>query len=155
MESTGLKRNKYSIIMEKEIKKEYTNGELTIVWKPKMCIHAGVCVKTLPKVYNPKAKPWLKIENASTEELKAQILKCPSGALTYYMNDKENRETETLEIKVEVLENGPLLVYGTLNVVDKSGTSEIRNKITAFCRCGYSNNKPYCDGTHTKIKFKS
>ncbi len=141
--------------MEKEIKKEYTNGELTIVWKPKMCIHAGVCVKTLPKVYNPKAKPWLAIENATTNELKAQILKCPSGALSYYMNDKEDRETETLEIKVEVLENGPLLIYGKLNVVDKDGNSETKNKITAFCRCGHSDNKPYCDGNHVKVNFKS
>jgi len=73
--------------MEKEIKKEYTNGELTIVWQPKKCIHAAECVKALPKVYNSNEKPWLKIENASTEELKAQIMKCPSGALSYYMNE--------------------------------------------------------------------
>ncbi|MEE9432018.1 MAG: (4Fe-4S)-binding protein [Melioribacteraceae bacterium] len=72
--------------MEKEIIKEYTNGELTIVWKPKSCTHSGVCVKTLPKVYNPNAKPWLSIENASTEELKEQISMCPSGALSYFMN---------------------------------------------------------------------
>ncbi|VAW30708.1 hypothetical protein MNBD_BACTEROID07-367 [hydrothermal vent metagenome] len=141
--------------MEKEIKKEYTNGELTIVWKPKMCIHAAVCVKTLPKVYHPGAKPWLTIENASTDELKAQIMRCPSGALSYYMNNRENLETEALEIKVEVLENGPLLVYGTLNVVGKDGNSETKNKITAFCRCGHSNNKPYCDGAHIKTNFKS
>lgn len=63
--------------------KEYTNGELTIVWQPKKCIHAGVCVRSLPKVYNPKEKPWIKIENASTEELMAQIKNCPSGALSY------------------------------------------------------------------------
>ena len=72
--------------MEKEIIKEYTNGELTIVWKPKSCIHSAVCVKTLPKVYNPNSKPWLSIENASTEELKEQIAMCPSGALSYFMN---------------------------------------------------------------------
>lgn len=72
--------------MEKEIIKEYTNGELTIVWKPKSCTHSGVCVKTLPKVYNPIAKPWISIENASIEELKEQISMCPSGALSYFMN---------------------------------------------------------------------
>ncbi len=69
--------------MGNDIIKEYTNGELTIVWKPKSCTHSGVCVKTLPKVYNPSAKPWLSIENASTEELKEQISMCPSGALSY------------------------------------------------------------------------
>ena len=70
--------------MEKEIVKEYSNGELTVVWKPQKCIHAGECVKALPEVYNPKEKPWIKAENASTQALKDQIAKCPSGALSYY-----------------------------------------------------------------------
>jgi len=63
--------------------KEYSNGEITIKWQPKLCQHAGICVKTLPKVYNPDASPWIKVENASTEELKSQISKCPSGALSF------------------------------------------------------------------------
>ncbi len=76
--------------MKANLKKEYTNGELTIVWQPSKCIHSGMCVKTLPNVYVPKGKPWINIDNASTEELKDQIQKCPSGALSYYMNDEEN-----------------------------------------------------------------
>ena len=70
--------------MDKKI--EYTNGELTIIWQPGLCQHAGVCVKMLPKVYNPKERPWVKIENATTAELIEQINKCPSGALSYKMN---------------------------------------------------------------------
>lgn len=72
--------------MAHEIMKTYSNGELTIVWQPGKCIHSGICVRTLPKVYNPKAKPWITIENATTDELKAQISNCPSGALSYFMN---------------------------------------------------------------------
>lgn len=140
--------------MEKEIRKEYTNNEITVVWKPKSCIHAAECVKALPKVYRPEEKPWLQIENATTDELKSQIRKCPSGALSFYMNGEENKEEEELETKVEVLKNGPLLVYGTLIVKDKEGLEEIKNKTTAFCRCGASSNKPYCDGTHIKVNFK-
>lgn len=68
--------------------KEYSNGEITIKWQPKLCQHAGVCVKMLPEVYNPKASPWLKIENASTDELINQVGKCPSGALSLVQNDK-------------------------------------------------------------------
>ena len=68
--------------------KEYSNGEITIKWQPKLCQHAGVCVKMLPEVYNPKASPWLKIENASTDELINQVRKCPSGALSLVQNDK-------------------------------------------------------------------
>ncbi len=61
---------------------EYTNREITIIWKPNLCIHAGICVKTLPKVYHPKDKPWIKIENATSEELINQVQLCPSKALT-------------------------------------------------------------------------
>ena len=135
-------------------KKEYSNGELTIVWEPGKCIHSGICVKTLPNVYDPKARPWINVDNASTEELIAQIKQCPSGALSYYMNGEDNPESSTLETKVEVLENGPLLVYGTLKVVDKDGNETTKNKTTAFCRCGASNNKPYCDGSHVKADFR-
>ena len=62
--------------------KEYTNGEITINWTPEKCIHAGVCVKTLPKVYHPKSQPWIQPENATTAELIDQVGKCPSGALS-------------------------------------------------------------------------
>ncbi len=65
---------------------EYSNGEITITWKPGLCIHAAKCVGALPQVYKPGEKPWIKIENASTEELIAQIKTCPSGALTYIQN---------------------------------------------------------------------
>ena len=70
------------------------------------------------------------------------------------MNSEDNQEDESLETTVEVLENGPLIVYGTLNVTHKDGKKELKNKTTAFCRCGASNNKPYCDGSHVKIDFK-
>ncbi|MDX1650895.1 MAG: (4Fe-4S)-binding protein [Brumimicrobium sp.] len=62
--------------------KEYSNGEVTILWQPHLCTHSGVCVRTLPAVYNPKEKPWVKPNNASSEELMAQVAKCPSGALS-------------------------------------------------------------------------
>ena len=68
---------------------EYSNGELTIIWQPDLCQHSGICVKTLPQVYNPKERPWVKIENATTDELIAQINKCPSGALSNRLNKKE------------------------------------------------------------------
>ncbi len=137
----------------KDITKKYTNGEITINWQPAKCIHSAVCVRELPQVYNPKERPWLKIENATTEALKAQVQKCPSGALSYFMNDEANKERETLETKIEVLENGPLLIYGTLKITDKDGKETIKDKTTAFCRCGQSANKPYCDGTHIGAKF--
>ncbi|WP_338357262.1 (4Fe-4S)-binding protein [Yeosuana marina] len=134
--------------------KEYSNGDVTVVWKPEACIHSAVCVKGLPDVFQPKDKPWIKIDKASTEALIQQVKQCPSGALSYYMNAESNKTSKVLETKVEVMENGPLLVYGTLNVTHKDGNKETKNKTTAFCRCGMSHNKPYCDGTHLKEDFK-
>jgi predicted GNAT family acetyltransferase/uncharacterized Fe-S cluster protein YjdI len=66
--------------------REYSNGEITIIWQPEKCTHSGICFKTLPKVYRPKEKPWIRPENAKTEELIAQIESCPSGALTWRKN---------------------------------------------------------------------
>lgn len=68
---------------------KYPNKDINVIWKPEKCIHSGICVKTLPKVYNPKAKPWITPENATDEELIEQIKKCPSGALTYEFKDKQ------------------------------------------------------------------
>lgn len=67
----------------KKRKIEYSNNEFTIISQPHLCEHAGICVKTLPKVYNPKARPWITMENATTEELIHQVDLCPSGALSY------------------------------------------------------------------------
>jgi CDGSH-type Zn-finger protein len=46
------------------------------------------------------------------------------------------------------------LIYGTLKVKDKDGKEELKSQTTAFCRCGASKTKPYCDGSHRKIGFE-
>lgn len=134
--------------------KEYSNGEVTIVWKPDACIHSGICVKGLGEVFQPKENPWIKIDAADTETLVKQVKACPSGALSYYMNGEEKMETELQETKVEIKPNGPLLVHGDLKVTHSDGKEETRTRITSFCRCGASSNKPFCDGAHKGIEFK-
>jgi uncharacterized Fe-S cluster protein YjdI len=135
------------------VRKEYSNGEVTVVWEPEKCIHSGICASGLSKVFKPNEKPWIDVDAAKSEELMHQIDKCPSGALSYFTNGAEKTATVAKETKVEVMKNGPLLVHGDLEVVD-SGTSEIKQKMSAFCRCGASSNKPYCDGSHKKIGFE-
>jgi uncharacterized Fe-S cluster protein YjdI len=138
--------------------KKYSNGEVTIVWEPKKCIHSTKCWKGedgLLSVFNPSEKPWIKPEGSTTDRIIKQIKNCPSGALSYYMNEnQENKEAINSEIIAEIMPNGPLLVYGNITVKDAEGNKTQKNKVTAFCRCGASGNKPYCDGTHTKIGFK-
>jgi uncharacterized Fe-S cluster protein YjdI len=137
-----------------ELSKEYSNGELTVIWKPRKCIHSEVCVKTLPRVYHPGKKPWIVPGNASTADLMAQIDKCPSGALSYRLEGQDAAQNKEVGSRVEVLPKGPLLVHGNLDVVLADGSVDRKDKSTAFCRCGASANKPYCDGTHRKIGFE-
>ena len=62
--------------------KEYTNGDVTIIWQPEKCQHAAECVKNLPQVFHPKEKPWIQPQNANSAEIVETVGKCPSGALT-------------------------------------------------------------------------
>ncbi len=138
----------------KEIIKEYSNEDITVVWKPKSCIHSKKCWKELLQVFDPRKRPWVNMEGASTAKIKKQIEACPSGALSYRSNKADDQEEVHLETKIEALENGPLLVYGTLHITNSDGSTDKRNKTTAFCRCGASQNKPYCDGAHVQAGFK-
>jgi uncharacterized Fe-S cluster protein YjdI len=140
----------------KDSTRKYTNGEVTILWKPDLCIHSGNCFRGLGEVFNPQVRPWVNPMGASTERIINQVKKCPSGALSYYMNNDSPEglvkvEAETI---VETITNGPLMVFGNVTVKDSSGTLTKKNNVTAFCRCGGSSNKPYCDGTHKKINFR-
>ncbi len=71
------------------ITKYYSNGEITVVWQSGKCIHSGNCVRNLSKVFNPKQRPWIQLENASTAEIIEAVGKCPSGALSIIYNDKK------------------------------------------------------------------
>ncbi|MFA9186854.1 (4Fe-4S)-binding protein [Flavobacterium sp. FBOR7N2.3] len=70
----------------KDTTKEYTNGEVTIVWQSAKCIHSANCVRHNSQVFQPKEKPWIKPENSTTEKIIDTVKKCPSGALTYFLN---------------------------------------------------------------------
>jgi uncharacterized Fe-S cluster protein YjdI len=150
---------KKQFVKMKDEKKMYTNGEVTIVWQADLCIHSKNCWNSangLPSVFNPRERPWVKPHAATTTDIINQVIKCPSGALTYYLNTEvETKEASITETIVEALENGPLMVYGDIVIKDGSGCETKKNKATAFCRCGGSSKKPYCDGTHNRINFKS
>lgn len=75
--------------MERKITKKYTNGEVTVVWQPHVCVHSGVCWMGLLKVFNPQVKPWINMNGANTERIVEQVQQCPSGALSYYLNRED------------------------------------------------------------------
>lgn len=64
------------------LKKEYSNGEITVVWQSSKCSHSANCVKNLSKVFKPKEQPWVQMGNATSQEIKDTVAKCPSGALS-------------------------------------------------------------------------
>jgi 3-phenylpropionate/trans-cinnamate dioxygenase ferredoxin subunit len=60
------------------------------------------------------------------------------------------------DVKITVLENGPFKVQGAIELVDAEGAQiEVKKDTVFLCRCGASVNKPFCDGQHSKIGFKS
>jgi uncharacterized Fe-S cluster protein YjdI len=67
--------------------KEYTNGEIIVVWQSGKCIHSGNCVKNLHAVFQPKTQPWIKINNATSADIVTTVSLCPSGALSIKKND--------------------------------------------------------------------
>ena len=144
----------------KSTKKEYSNGEVTVVYDSAICIHAGTCFKGLPSVFQPGTRPWIKMQGADTESIIKQVQKCPSRALSFYMNSPDNEAergpVKALETgkKVEVIVDGPLMVEGPIILIRSDGKREARDEACYFCRCGASKSKPFCDGAHQDIGFK-
>jgi uncharacterized Fe-S cluster protein YjdI len=65
----------------KTLIKKYTNGEITIVWKPAVCVHSMVCWKAatgLPEMFNLKISQWIQMEHSTSEKITEQVKKCPS-----------------------------------------------------------------------------
>lgn len=143
----------------RKIVKKYTNGEITVVWQPDLCVHATTCFTELPKVFVPYERPWIKLDKGVTEEIIKTVCNCPTDALTYFWNKdmKEEQKTENTEEKsteIKILKNGPFLVKGDFKITNYDGT-EIQTRNTAsLCRCGLTKNKPFCDGSHVKGNFK-
>ena len=72
----------------KKVRKEYTNGEVTIVWQNTLCVHSGNCVRGLPAVFDISARPWINADGSTSSDIVNQVNKCPSGALSYFMNNE-------------------------------------------------------------------
>lgn len=136
----------------------YANADITVVWKPKLCIHSAICFKGLPDVFDPRKRPWVNITGAETEQIIAQVERCPSGALSIERQQEPTPLTtetapEKAALKVEIQAAGPLLISGDCLLRHPDGREELKSGKTALCRCGASSNKPYCDGSHNKIGF--
>jgi uncharacterized Fe-S cluster protein YjdI len=68
----------------------YSNGEITVNWKPGVCIHSAKCVQGLGDVFNVHARPWINMDGSTTDRIIKQVDECPSGALSYIRIEKAN-----------------------------------------------------------------
>jgi uncharacterized Fe-S cluster protein YjdI len=68
------------------VTKRYTNGEITVEWKPDVCQHSAICARGLSQVFDPRRKPWIELQHADSATIAAQVDRCPSGALSWFTN---------------------------------------------------------------------
>jgi uncharacterized Fe-S cluster protein YjdI len=132
----------------------YESDRIRVLWDAGRCIHVGRCLRALPSVFDVQARPWVDLDGAPAEEVAAAVRTCPTGALRYQGLGDLPGEAPDEPVSVEVRPNGPLYVRGRVRITRPGGevvTDEFR---VALCRCGASQNKPFCDNSHRLIGFR-
>ena len=142
----------------------YAGKDAVVTWDEGLCMHAAECVRGAPAVFRPNARPWVDPDAASVAALSATIARCPSGALKLFRPDgtlitasKPSRNEPVAPdtpTRVKVRPDGPNVFQGDFVVVIPTPQGTRHETLAFLCRCGASENKPFCDGTHRKIGFR-
>ncbi len=139
--------------LNEEIIQKYEGKEINIVFNRSICSGAGNCVRNFPKIYKNASQDWINPDGASIDEVKNSIKQCPSGALSYELAGESSCEDYD-GYKITIIKNGPINVLGKVSLhVDKWSTNAHQQKYS-LCRCGASENKPFCDYTHASLNLK-
>jgi len=133
----------------------YQTDEIAVYWNARACIHSRRCVEGLPLVFQPTQRPWIHVGAAPADEIAAVVARCPSGALHFARLDGGAPEQPDAETTITPQPNGPLLARGRLRVVGPDGAVIREDTRMALCRCGHSQSKPFCDGSHRTFGFQS
>lgn len=133
----------------------YSNDELAIAWYPNRCIHSARCITSLPKVFDPRRRPWIELGDETADRLAAAVERCPTGALHYRRTDGGPQEQAAEETTITPVPNGPLYVRGNVQIVDAEDRLIREDVRMALCRCGSSANKPFCDNSHLRVRFQA
>ena len=137
------------------VERIYRNGQIAVLWEPKLCIHAGYCFRGLPEVFQPQNRPWVKVDAATADKIAEVVMTCPTGALHFERLDGGPQETPAEETTINARPNGPLYVRGKLRITGPGGILIREDTRLALCRCGHSENKPFCDGSHRRVGFRT
>jgi len=131
----------------------YSGRRITIFDNRAICAHAGICTDRLKSVFRYGEEPWIDASGASLEEVIETIRKCPSGALSYDI-DGVQPAPPPREPMVTVADNGPYLITGGVELMNVEFGDGASKEHYTLCRCGASQNKPFCDGSHWAVEFK-
>jgi CDGSH-type Zn-finger protein/truncated hemoglobin YjbI len=141
----------------------YPGLSLTVYDNRGICQHSGYCTDRLPVAFRVDQEPFVAPSGARMDEIIRAVRNCPSGALSYAIDNQEARHEvdrhHQRTAAVAVTADGPYRVTGGIPLLDLSGAPVTRNQGVslehyALCRCGHSQNKPFCSGMHWYIQFR-
>jgi CDGSH-type Zn-finger protein/truncated hemoglobin YjbI len=141
----------------------YPGEQVTIFDNRGICQHSGLCSDRLPTAFRTKEEPFVAPSGGRMDELVRAVRDCPSGALSLAFDNVEARDLTdrhgTREQAIEITQDGPYRVTGALPLADAAGTDVPRaagssREHYALCRCGHSQNKPFCSGMHWYVDFR-
>ena len=124
-----------------------------VTYDAKRCIHAAECVHGLPAVFDSKATPWIRPGEAEAGLLAAVIQRCPSGALKLERDDGATEPVPATNTGT-LTRDGPTYLRGDMALIGADGEVALIGTRMAICRCGASQNKPLCDGSHRGAGFR-
>ena len=140
----------------------YDGQQVTIYDNRGICQHSGFCTGRLATVFHTDAEPFVTPSGGRMDEIIRAVRDCPSGALSYAIDGTEARQqvdlSGTREPAIEITKDGPYRIAGGVPLLGADGASESRATGSsmehyALCRCGHSQNKPFCSGMHWYVGF--
>ena len=130
----------------------YSGENADVSFSLRRCIHAEACIKGLPQVFDKDKRPWIQVGDTPADALVDLVGRCPSGALHVRRHDGGISEATPPVNRITLWPNGPIQVRGDLRVTGFEVVIEDETRAT-LCRCGASQNKPFCDNSHLKTGF--
>jgi CDGSH-type Zn-finger protein/ferredoxin len=136
--------------IDEEILQEYPGQEITVYFNRSICSGAGACVRGLPSVFKSgDSSNWIFPDEDTADRIIERVKACPSGALSYRIGDGDVVVEEGAQEQITVVKDGPYNVEGVALDSPHAPTHGSASKY-ALCRCGFSQNKPFCDYSHAE-----
>ena len=139
----------------------YEGMQLTVLDNRGLCAHSGFCTDRLRSVFHAGSEPFVTPSGGRLDEIVQAVRSCPSGALSYAIDGREAREQvdQARQPAIEVSKDGPYRITGAIPLLDDLGEGIGRNEGASLehyslCRCGKSQNKPFCSGMHWYADFR-